>query len=333
MKAVVLSQPGAVGVERLPDPAPAPDGVVVAPDGCGICGTDIHIIDGEFVGTTYPIVPGHEFSGEIVAVGREVRELRVGDVVAVEPSIFCGRCHFCRRGRENLCENLDAIGVLRRDGGCAELVAVPAAKAFVLPEDLPRSWGPLIEPVSCAIHGFDLLSLRIGDHVLIYGAGTIGLILCSLAVHQAAGSVSVVDHNPARLAGAEAAGADHAVLSADELDRPERWEVVIDATGAPAAIQDGLRRVRRGGTFLVFGVADKEAVASFSPFRVYNDELRIIGSMAILHSFERARDVVRAGIIDGDALITTRVALDDYADAVSAFRGGDGLKIQVAPRA
>lgn len=230
MRAVVLSQPGGVGVERLPDPAPAADEVLVAPDGCGICGTDIHIIDGEFAGTRYPIVPGHEFSGEVVAVGRDVHDVRAGDLVAVEPSIFCGHCHFCRLGRGNLCENLDAIGVLRRDGGCAELEVVPARQAFILPAGLPRAWGPLIEPVSCAIHGFDRLSLRIGDHVIIYGAGTIGLILCSLAVHQAAGSVSVVDHNPARLAGATAAGADHVALSADELDRPEGWEGVCLAT-------------------------------------------------------------------------------------------------------
>ena len=333
MKAVVLPEPGKVSVERLDDPAPAPGGIVVAPDGCGICGTDIHIIDGEFLDTRFPIVPGHEFSGEIVAVGRDVRGMRVGDVVAVEPSIFCGRCHFCRIGRGNLCENFDSFGVVAQNGGCAELVAVPAHHAFVLPEEIPRGWGPLIEPVSCAIHGFDRLEPRIGEHVLIYGAGTIGLILCRLAVHRAAGSVSVVDHNPGRLAGATAAGADQVALSAKELDRPEGWEVVIDATGSPPAMEDALRHVRRGGTFLIFGVADKHATAAFSPFRVYNDELRIIGSMAILHSFERARDVVAAGIIDGDALITHRVALDDYGDAIAEFRRGAGLKIQVTPQA
>jgi 2-desacetyl-2-hydroxyethyl bacteriochlorophyllide A dehydrogenase len=200
-----------------------------------------------------------------------------------------------------------------------------------MPEQIPRGWGPLIEPVSCAIHGFDRLAPRIGDHMLIYGAGTIGLILCSLAVHHAAGSVSVVDHNPARLAAATEAGADHVALIADELDRPEGWEIVIDATGSPPAMEDGLRHVRRGGTLLVFGVADKDATASFTPFRIYNDELRIIGSMAILHSFERAREVVAAGIIDGDALITHRLALDAYGEAVAVFRRGDGLKIQVTP--
>lgn len=333
MKAVLLAQPGSISIERLDDPAPAADGIVVAPDGCGICGTDIHIIDGEFEGTRYPIVPGHEFSGEVVAVGREVSGLRVGDVVAVEPSLFCGHCHYCRIGRGNLCTNYNSIGVGRENGGCAELVAVPASQAFVLPEGFPRAWGPLIEPVSCAIRGFDQLALRIGDHVLIYGAGTMGLMLCQLAAHHAAGSVSVVDHDPDRLPRAAKLGADHVATRADELDRPEGWEVVIDATGAIAAIEDGLRRVRRAGTFLVFGVAAKDATAAFSPFRVYHDEIRIIGSMAILHTFERAREVVGAGIIDGDALITHRMALDDYDDAIAAFRAGEGLKIQIEPSA
>ena len=332
MKAVVLTEPGAVSVQRIDDPAPAPDEVVVAPDGCGICWTDIHIIDGEFLATKFPIVPGHEFSGEVVAVGREVRGLRVGDVVAIEPSIFCGRCHPCRIGRGNLCENFDSFGVVARNGGCAEFVAVTASHAHPMPEGLPRRWGPLIEPVSCAIHGFDRLQPRIGDHVLIYGAGTIGLILTSLAVRHAAGSVSVVDHNAARLPAATAAGADHVALGAEELDRPQGWEIVIDATGSPAAQEDALRRIRRGGTFLVFGAADRHATVPFSPFQVYNDEITIIGSMAILHSFERARDVVARGIIDGDALITHRVALDDYPDALDAFRRGDGLKIVVTPQ-
>ncbi len=329
MKAVVVAQPGSVSVERIDDPAPAADGIVVAPDACGLCGTDLHIIDGEFDGTRYPIVPGHEFSGEVVAVGRDVTDWRVGDVVAVEPSLFCGHCHYCRIGRGNLCENFNSIGVGHVNGGCAELVAVPATQAFLLPESVPRAWGPLIEPVSCAIHAFDMLSLRVGDHVVIYGAGTMGLILCQLAAHHAAGSVSVIDRNVARLARAPKFGADRIATHADELDRPQGWEVVIDATGSVAAMQDGLRRVRRGGTFLAFGVAAQDATATFSPFRIYRDEIRIIGSMAILHSFERARDVMAAGIIDGDTLITHRVALDDYPEAIAAFRRGEGLKIQI----
>lgn len=333
MKAVVFPQPGSISVERLPDPAPRAGEVVVAPAGCGICGTDLHILDGEFEGTRYPIVPGHEFAGEVVAVGSDVSGLREGDRVAVEPSIFCGGCHPCRTGRANLCEHMDSIGVIAIDGGCAEYVAVPQSKAYVLPESVPTAWGALVEPVSCAVHGFDVASPRLGDHVLIYGAGTMGLILTQLAAAHAAGSVSVVDRNAARLERARALGADAVATDAAQLDRPQGWELVIDATGAVAAIEDGFERVRRGGTLLLFGVASPEVTASFSPFRVYRDEIRIIGSMAILDSFDRARDVIASGVIDGDALLTHRFALDDYAEAIETFRRGDGVKIQVAAAA
>ena len=329
MKAVRVHEPGTISLERVADPAPAPDGIVVAPDACGICGTDAHILDGEIESASYPIVPGHEFAGSVVAVGDEVKGVGIGDFVAVEPNIVCGQCSFCRVGRDNLCERWSAIGVAQRDGGWAEFVAVPARNALVLDEAFPRRLAPLIEPLSCAVHGFDLLSLRLADHVLIYGAGTMGLMLCRLASRHAAGSVSVVDRNAARLPRAPAMGADHTATSADELDRPGGWEIVIDATGAVAAIEDGLDRVRRGGTFLLFGVAAADAVACFSPFRVYRDEIRIVGSMAVLHSFERAAQLLSAGVIDGDTMLTHGFTLDDHVEAMATFRSGDGLKITV----
>jgi len=119
--------------------------------------------------------------------------------------------------------------------------------------------------------------------------------------------------------------------TADELDNPRGWEVVIDATGVVAAIEDGLRRVARGGTFLMFGVASAAATATFSPFRVYNDEIKIVGSMAILHSFERALSLLVKGVIDCKAMITEQFSLDDYSKALDAFLGGRGLKTQVKP--
>ena len=333
MKAVVVSGPGAMSVERVADPTPAPGEIVVAPDGCGLCGTDLHILDGEFPRTRFPIVPGHEFAGEVVAVGREVTGVREGDLVGVEPNIACAQCSFCRAGRPNLCERWDAIGVGRRDGGFAEFVAVPAANAVVLPEAFPRGAGPLIEPLSCAVHGLDVAALRIADHVLIYGAGTVGLMLCRLAAQQAPGSVSVVDRNPARLARAATFGADFTATSADELERPGGWHAVIDATGAVAAIEDGLTRVRRGGTFLMFGVAAAHAVARFSPFQIFNDEIRVVGSMAVLHSFERAATLLGRGLIAADELVTHSLPLDDFATAVDTFRSGSGLKIQLSASA
>jgi 2-desacetyl-2-hydroxyethyl bacteriochlorophyllide A dehydrogenase len=330
VNAVVVERPGKIAIERVDDPTPGPREVVLQVEACGICGTDIHILEGELPPVRYPVVPGHEFCGEVVAAGGEVEHLKVGDFVAVDPNLPDGVCRFCQAGRENLCLNYAAIGVTTA-GACAELVAAPAANAFVLPPDQPREWGALVEPLSCAVHGFDRLNAKLADHYLIYGAGTMGLLMAQLARRAGAASVDVVDVQQGRLAVAERLGADRTAVSADELERPRGWEVVIDATGVVAAIEDGLRRVARGGTFLMFGVAPAEATARLSPFRIYNEEINVIGSMAVLHSFERARDLLVGGAIDAAAMITHRMALQSYEAAIAAFRSGAGLKILVTP--
>jgi len=331
MKAVVIEKPNEVSVKEVADPTPAPDQALIKVEACGICGTDIHVIRGEFAPTRYPIIPGHEFCGEVVAVGSEVRNLEVGDFVAVDPSLFDGTCRQCRLGRFNLCEHWNAIGVGSANGACAELVAVPAVNAFRLPTDIPRSWGALVEPLSCAVHGLDQVGIKAADDYLIYGAGTMGLLLGQLVKDSGAERLDIVDTNPKRHALAKRLGADRVATSAAELDRPEGWDVVIDATGAVPAIEDGIRRVARGGTFLMFGVANADAKATISPFRIYNDEIKIIGSMAVLHSFERALALLAKGVIDSEAMITDRFSLDDYSKAIDAFLSGRGLKVQVAP--
>jgi 2-desacetyl-2-hydroxyethyl bacteriochlorophyllide A dehydrogenase len=328
--AVVVERPGKVTIQQVDDPAPGPREVLVRVEACGICGTDLHILDGDLPAARYPVIPGHEFCGEVVAAGFQVEHLQVGDFVAVDPNLYCGECRFCQAGRNNLCENYAAIGVTT-GGACAELVTAPAANAFVLPPGLPRAWGTLVEPLACAVHGFDQLGVRLADRYLVYGAGTMGLLMAQLAQRAGAVGVDVVDVKPSRLPVAERLGADRTATTADELDRPQGWGVVIDATGAVPAIEDGLRRVAPGGTFLMFGVAPGEATAGFSPFRVYNQEITITGSMAVLHSFARARDLLVSGAIDADAMITDRFPLDSYEAAIAAFRGGTGLKLQVAP--
>jgi 2-desacetyl-2-hydroxyethyl bacteriochlorophyllide A dehydrogenase len=277
------------------------------------------------------LVPGHEFCGEVVALGAGVHHLNVGDFVAVDPSLFDGTCLQCRAGRFNLCENWNGIGVGRTDGGCAEFVAVPAANAFRLPTDIPRHWGALVEPLSCAVHGLDQIAASTGRDWLMYGAGTMGLMLAQLARATGPANMEMVERNPKRHELARRLAANRIATSADELDRPQGWDVVIDATGVVPAIEDGLRRVRRGGTFLIFGVANPHATATFSPFRVYNDEIKIVGSMAVLHSFERAVALLVKGVLDCDAMITNRFGLDAYPSAVDTFLAGTGLKVQITP--
>jgi 2-desacetyl-2-hydroxyethyl bacteriochlorophyllide A dehydrogenase len=330
VRAVVIEEPGRVSVSTVDDPAPGPGQVVVEVSACGICGTDIHIVDGEFAPTPYPIVPGHEFAGTVAALGVGVTGLREGDQVAVDPSLFCGECHYCSIGRGNLCERWGAIGVTT-NGACASYALAPAANCYPLPGGVDVRQAALIEPLSCAVRGFDLLPRRLGEHYLIYGAGTMGLLMLQLARQAGAGSLSVVDLNTERLEIARKLGADETATNADQLDRPHGWEVVIDCTGVVAAIEDALTRVRRGGTFQQFGVAPAEATAKFSPFRVYNDEITIVGSMAVLHSYGRAVELMGRGVVDADTMISHSFELDRYPEALDMFRASAGRKLQLRP--
>jgi len=151
--------------------------------------------------------------------------------MAVDPSLFCGHCRMCRLGRFNLCENWNAVGVGSVNGACAELVKVPSASAFQVGADFPRHWATLVEPLSCAVHGLDQFGPKPADNYLIYGAGTMGLLLAQLIKHNGAGGLDMVETNPARHALAKRLAADRVAVSADDLDRPKGWDVVIDATG------------------------------------------------------------------------------------------------------
>jgi 2-desacetyl-2-hydroxyethyl bacteriochlorophyllide A dehydrogenase len=329
MRAAVIKESHEVEVITVEDPVPGRRDVVVEVAACGICGTDLHILEGEFA-PSLPIVPGHEFTGVVVATGSDVDEITSGQRVAVDPSLYCFECHYCKIGHNNLCERWNAIGV-SVPGGAAQFAVAPAANCVRLPDDISLEDAALIEPLSCAIRGYDVLTSQLGAHVLIYGSGTMGLMMLQLAKRTGAASVDVLDINPERLITAAALGCSSTAASADELDRPRGWELVIDATGAGGAIQDGLSRVAPAGTFLQFGVASYDTRVTIEPYRIYNKEITITGSMAVLHSFERAAELFAAGVLDPDVFISDRLPLEDYAEALARFKRGEGRKIQVLP--
>ncbi|MFD8914079.1 zinc-dependent alcohol dehydrogenase family protein [Streptomyces sp. NPDC059575] len=329
MKAAVIESVGRAVVMEVPDPTPGPREVVVEVAACGLCGTDLHILQGEFA-PKLPIIPGHEFAGEVVGIGSQVTEVAVGDRVAVDPSLYCYECRFCRDGHNNMCERWAAIGVTTA-GGAAQFAVAPVANCVKLPEHVRTEDAALIEPLSCAVRGYDILNSRLGAHVLIYGSGTMGLMMMELAKRTGASSVDIVDINPARLETAKLLGVSGAAANADELDRPQGWEVVIDATGNAAAIQDGLGRVAKAGTYLQFGVADYATRVTIDPYRIYNQEITITGSMAVLHSFERAAELFANGVLNPEVFISDRIALENYPQALEQFAAGVGRKIVVVP--
>jgi 2-desacetyl-2-hydroxyethyl bacteriochlorophyllide A dehydrogenase len=330
MRAVVISTPGQIDVREVPDPAPRPGEVLIRVLACGICGTDLHIADGEFPPTPYPIIPGHEFAGEIIAInGGRNPDLAPGQLAAADPSLFCGTCEMCHSGRGNLCLRWNATGDTV-NGAFAELVTVPAENVYPLPDGLDARQGALVEPTSCAVHGMRRLGPVAGQDVLLFGAGTMGLLLLQLIASAGARSVTVVDRVPGRLAIARELGASQVIADPGGLN-DERFDIAVDATGVPALIECGFDSLRRGGRLMVFGVTSGDATVALSPYRIYNDELTIVGSMAVLNSFGAAVRAVADGAIDTAPLLGDPFALDGFADALAHVRAGRGIKTQVCP--
>ncbi|OXM49840.1 zinc-dependent alcohol dehydrogenase family protein [Amycolatopsis alba] len=329
MRAAIVDKPGEIRVGEVPDPKPGDRQVVVKVGACGICGTDLHIADGHFPPTPYPIVPGHEFAGEIVELGADVPGgWKVGDRVAVDPSLFCGYCKPCRSGRGNLCENWNATGDTV-NGAFAEYVAVPSANCYRMPDTMTWEQGALVEPVSCAVHGVRRIGVEAGERFLVVGAGTMGLIMQQL-LQRAGAQVTVVDRNTSRLGRAMDLGAVAVAGDVKDLD-DEKFDAAADCTGAAPAIEAAFDSLQRGGRLLVFGVAPAEARVALSPFRIYNDEITVVGSMAVMNSFGAALDLVASGAVDTGALLTDTLPLEQYPDALALMRSGAGLKVQVLP--
>ncbi len=207
-------------------------------------------------------------------------------------------------------------------GGAADSAVAPAANCFVLPDGMHVADAALIEPLSCAVRGFDRLGSQLADDFLIYGAGTMGLMMMELAKRAGAATVSMVDVNDSKLETARTLGCDNAVTSADELDAPYGWGVVIDCTGV-VAIEDGLPTSTAAARSFSSG--------KWSPHRTYIHEITITGSMAVLHSFERAAALFVSGAIRPEIVISHRLPLPSYRDGLEQFKAGMGHKVLIEP--
>lgn len=330
MKALVVTTPGKWSVV---DDAPAPHAsegqVQVQVKAAGICGSDLHLLAGEYPPTPFPIIPGHEFAGLVTETGPGVDNVAVGDRVAVDPALMCGRCRYCRTARGNLCADWNAIGDTV-NGAFAEYVVAPANNAYLLPPDLDFPTGALVEPMSCVVRGLHRLSMRPASDLLIVGGGTIGLLLLQAAKRSGAATVDVVDTIPSRLDRARAFGATAVGSDAGELvrSRGHGYEYVIEATGVGPAAEAALGAVDRGGALMIFGVAPEDVRIDFSPYHVYAEEITILGSMAIFQSFAPALTMLTAGIIDVEQMVTHQFRIEQFDEALDTMRSRKGLKIQ-----
>jgi len=334
VKAALYEAPYQIGVRDLPQPEPGPNDVVVRVAACGICGTDQHIFAGDFF-PTYPLVGGHELAGEVVRIGTDVDTVREGQRVAVDPSIFCGYCYFCQRAQGNHCLNWQAIGVTR-NGGFAEYVVAPKANAYPI-DGMPYEQAAFVEPISCVVYGLRRVKIPLGANVLIYGAGSIGLLMMQLVRHGGASRVVSVDIKDEKLALARILGAHDTVRAGHEADAalrdisPLGFDAVIDCTGVPKVVEHMFAHVRNEGKLLFFGVNPTDATIKLSPYDVYRKDLEIYGSFALRYTFHAAIDLMRSGAVDVGPLLSDRMPIERFADALALAGSGEALKVQIQP--
>jgi len=337
LKAMVLKEVRRIELEELPEPEPSPNEVVVKVAYCGVCMTDVHIYNGSFSVKT-PIILGHECSGIVSDIGKEVKQVEIGDHVAINPLISCGYCKYCLSGKVHLCENALVMGGAGKtiiNGAYAEYVKVPEKNIIKFDENVPLKYAALTEPLACAIHGIELAEIGLGDRVAIIGAGPMGLMLTHLAVYKGASQVIVLDLKDERLEAARLMGASNIINPRKcnpeevikEITDNELVDIVIEAVGAPETVQDAFKYVKRGGRILIFGVPPKDALVNFSPFNIYFNELKIVGSYALTpNSFLKSAKLISKGRINFNYIITETYPLERLNEAIRKAEKGEGLK-------
>ncbi len=347
MVALVVLEPNRMEVREVPVPSPGPNEVLARVRAVSICGTDAHLIRGDYPGfwpPAFPFIPGHEWAGEIAALGpgADLYGWRVGDRVAGTSHDACGVCRECVEGRYNLCENYGRAGLHKQyghsvQGADAEYVVQGVKTIFALPDALTFEDGALVDPASIALHVANRGNVTPGDTVAITGAGAIGLLAGDAARIRGAGRVIVVGRGH-RLAKAAAMGFETVNTAAGDPVGAVRGmtgglgaDVALECAGVPATVEWALEMLRRGGRCAAVGIPTVGVEIAMQ--RLVLDELELVGSRASAGEMRRVMPHVEQGRMRVREMVTHRFALGDYEAALATFndRASGAIKIIVAP--
>ena len=316
MKATRLLGIGQIETLEVPVPQPAHGEVLVKIAAAGICGTDRHLLRGEFPSTP-PVTLGHEFSGTVTALGPGVTGVAIGARVTCDPNIACGICSQCLAGRINLCRNLRAVGV-HRDGGFAEYSAFPAHRALQLPDQMELIHGAFCEPLACCIHGIDIGAPRAGEKVAVIGGGVIGMLALQLA-RNAGAETMLITRQAAKRALAATLGATHTAATAAEAR--DIWrdgaDLVLECAGVVETVETCPALTRVGGRIVVLGVLSAGQKVAIEPFDLLFREVQMLFSFVNPFTQARAVAMIAGGAVQVAPLISRQMTLDEAPVAIA----------------
>ncbi len=333
MKAVVfqgLHTP--LTLETIPDPTPAAGELVVRIGRCGICGSDLHMTEDAAYGCQQGDILGHEFAGEVVALGKDTSGPKIGDLVSVIPLKSCGACEHCRKGEVQWCAGFGLQG-----GGYAEYAVTRPNQCVPLPQDLSLTDGALIEPLAVALHGINLSGIRTGDKVLVLGAGPIGLAVAFWAKRYGAGRVAVQDVLAFQQERAEDMGADVFVVDpVDPVGSAERAlggkaDIVFECVGIPGLIAQAVDQVKPRGTILLLGLCTKPD--TFNSFAMLSKEVRLVtAAFFTVPEYEASLAALEQGALAPRNMITNTISLASTPDVYENLkRRTEQCKVMIAP--
>ena len=332
MKAAVCHGTGDLRVEDHAEPTiERADDVIVEVQACGVCGTDLQILNSPPGHPATPgVILGHEFCGRVAAIGKDVR---TGQRVVIDPDPKCGSCPYCRSGRPANCTNVIALGVFA-DGGLARYAQAPASSVYPIAETIPAAIATLIEPLACVVNGTNRAAPRPGESAVVFGAGTIGCLFAALLVAAGAAPVVVVEPSASRRLVAEAVGA-HRVLSPDEFARgraellPLGAEVLVDAVGS--LFGTAIEHAALGARIVLFG-QNANALPAIKQYTITERSLNVYGSYITTYTFPTAIRLVEQGALPLAAIVSRVIGLGDVNEGLALLRSGEATKVVVTPR-
>lgn len=339
MKAAVYHGKQDLRVEEVPVRELKDNEVMIRVKYCGVCGTDVHIFNGD--GGSYevhpPLIPGHEFSGVVAKVGSKVTNVKPGDRVSGDPNDMCGECYFCKNGKQHFCTNNIGVGTTV-DGGFAEYVILREKQIYKFSEDLSFIEAAMAEPISCCLNGIDLCNIKMGSTVLVMGGGPIGMIMMQLAKNAGASKVIMSEPVAEKRELAMKLGATKTINPMEEDVQEvlakycENVDVVIECVGNIHTQEQAIQFAGKAATVMFFGLAAPEESFPLKPDDVFKKELKVTSSFINPYTFERAMQVLESKSIELESLITNVVPLDEIADVFTKpeYRRTGKVMIQIS---